>query len=196
MIEHDQDRSGKKKKRKKRSSSTWLVVGIVGGVLLLIGVILIVVVRNLPPANQEQAKGEAAQGQAVVPPQPEQNVAHFGKHNPQPKGVVQSVRAAAYRPQRINDLKQIGQLFIAFAGEFNRNPRTEDEFIMYIQRDSRDLVQAIREKYYVLNLKARMSSNSAIAYESLTEANCHQTAHGDGSVSLVTPEDLKTMLMP
>ena len=89
------------------------------------------------------------------------------------------------------------KLFGAFTAEFNRNPKTEEEFAVYIQRDARELAESIREKYYVLNLKAKaFSSESVVAYEELKERGWHQTARGDSSVSLVSPEDLIKLLNP
>ncbi|MCS7047403.1 MAG: hypothetical protein NZO58_13680, partial [Gemmataceae bacterium] len=130
------------------------------------------------------------------PPQPQtppQGVPFAKGAHPQ-QGLSQSIRAAGYRPERQNELRTIAMFFTQFHTEFNRNPRTEDEFIQYLQREAPKIAEALREKYYVLNLRARLTSDSAIAYESLTEANCHQTARGDGSVGLVSPEDLQRML--
>ena len=203
MIEYDQEPKQKKKKKKKKKrkpqpTNTWLIVGIVAGVLLLIGGVVLVVVINMPrQGNDVQAKGNAGPEQKPPGQQPgPQGVAPLPKLNPQAKGVVQSVRNAAYRPERLNDLREIARFFNLYVNDIGRNPKTEDEFVQYLQRDAPKIAEALREKYYVVNLKAKVaSSQSVVAYEKLTEANCHQTARGDCSVSLVTPEDLAKLLM-
>jgi len=194
MIEYDQERKPKKKKRKEQSTNTWLVVGIVTGLLLLIGVVVLIVVMNLPPAgNDAQAKGNGAAPQAPVQPPPIER--GLPKEGP-PKGLVQGVRAAAYRPERLNELRQIG-IFMNQLADLNngRAPRTKQEFIDYIKRDAAGIAQAIEEEYYVLNLKVNMrDSNAVIAYECLQDQGGYQSVRVDASVAPIPRHELEKLV--
>ncbi|GEM_PF-6895090 len=197
MIEYDQERKPKKKKRKDQSTNTWLVVGIVAGVLLLIGVVVLVVVINIPRGgNEVQAKGNAGLLQAPVQPEAMPRERGLPKNAP-PKGLVQGVRAAAYRPERLNELRQIGIFFNQLCIEMNKNPRTKEEFIDYIKRDASSIAQALKDDYYILNLKVNMrDANAVIAYESLQDQGGYQSVRVDGSVAPIPLEELKKLLMP
>lgn len=199
MIEYDEQQTRKKKKKKKDSTSTWIVLGVVGGVLVLIVVVLILVVKNMPSGDKDaQAKGEVPEGaQPVIQPRPGPGDAGGRvKPNPNPKGLVQNIRATALRAGRQNEMKNIGQFFVLFVNDFNRNPRTDDEFVQYIQRDDRGAAEAIKEKYYVLNLKANVrGGGGVIAYEELLDAGQHLVVRTDGSVALIPPDELQKLLM-
>lgn len=195
MIEYDHEKKQKKKKRKEQSKNTWLVVGIVAGILLLIGVVVIVVVINLPRGDHDvQAKGNAPPVQAPVQPQPLPREHGLPKKGP-PKGLVQSVRAAAYRPERLNELRQIGIFFNQLYIETNKNPRTKEEFIDYIKRDAGSIAQALQEDYYLLNLKVNMrDANAVIAYESLQDQGGFQAVRVDASVAPIPLDELKKLV--
>ena len=197
MIEYDQERKQKKKKRNDQSTNTWLVVGIVAGVLLLIGVVVLIVVMNMPRGGDDvQAKDNAAP--APAPGQPEALPRERGlpKNGP-PKGLVQSVRAAAYRPERLNELRQIGIFMTQLVDQNNgRVPRTKEEFIDYIKRDAASIAQALTDEYYILNLKVNMKDSYAvIAYESLQDQGGYQAVRVGGGVEPIRPDELKKLLM-
>jgi hypothetical protein len=120
------------------------------------------------------------------------------KPNPPPKGLVQSVRGAATRPERQNELRQIGIFFKLFADERNgKNPSSDEEFINYIKRDAGGIAKAIQEKYYILNLKVNLrDSNNVIAYESLIDAAGHQAVRAGGTVEPIPVEELRKLVMP
>ena len=154
---------------------------------------------------KEQAKADPLKGikfdKAPEPaPQPAPKPAEpdIGvKGNAQPKGLVQGVRAAAYRPQRLNELKQIGIFFTQLVDETGgKNPRTEDEFINYIKRDSNTIAEAIKDKYYILNLKVNMrDGNAVIAYESLQDQGGYQSVRVAGSVAPIPIDELKKLVL-
>src|SRR5688500_3346530 len=125
MIEYDQERKSKKKKRKQQSTNTWLIVGIVGGIFLLVGVVVFVIVMNIPAADKgAQAKGNAEAPPANLQPQPPPPIERGLPKEGPPKGLVQGVRAAAYRPERLNELRQIGLFMNQLADQNNgRAPR-------------------------------------------------------------------------
>jgi hypothetical protein len=191
MIEYEQE-SRKKKKRKKESTNKWLVIGIVAGIAFLIGAIVLVIVFWIP--------GEADRVKAKLPnfhDNPGGQQLPGGdrfKPNPNPQGVVENVRAAAMRPERQNELKQIGLFFHAYVTEHNHNPRTDDDFVKYIEREARHIGEAIKDKYYVLNLKAKITGAGVIAYEPLLDRGCHLSVRTDGSVDLLSPEELQNLL--
>ena len=197
MIEHDQERKPKKKKRKTQSSNIWLVVGIVGGVSLLIGVVVLVIVMNLPAGDKgAQAKGNEGPVQANVQPVPPQPIERGLPKEGPPKGLVQGVRAAAYRPERLNELRQIGLFMNQLVDQNNgRVPRTKEEFIDFIKRDAASIAQAVQEEYYVLNLKVNMRNASAvIAYECLQDQGGYQSVRVDTSVGPIPLHELKQLV--
>ncbi len=119
------------------------------------------------------------------------------KGKPAPKGLVQGVRAAAYRPERQNDLKNIGFFFNEYVTSHGRNPATEEDYLKHIEREAPHLAKAIRDKLYALNLKAKsFSSNSVIAYETLLDQGGYQSVRGDGSVQPIPEDELRKLLMP
>src|SRR5262245_35564042 len=190
MIEYDQE-PRRKKKRKQQKSNKWLVIGILAGIAFMTGAIVLVIVFWLPR--------EAERVEAKLPHFPD----HAGGHHvpgerfkpiAAPKGLVENVRAAAMRPERQNELKQIGLFYHSYVGEFNHPPRTEDDFAKYIERDARQIAEAIKDKYYVLNLKAKITGAGVIAYEPLLDGGRHLSVRTDGSVDLLSPEELQNLL--
>ncbi len=133
----------------------------------------------------------------AVHPNPAQQVSvpPPAKEQP-PKTLVQNVRAAALRPERQNELRQIGLFFRNFEIENNRNPRTDQEFIQYIQRDAPVIAKAIQDKYYILNLKVKMKGGSSgvIAWEYPADGPGHLVVRVDASVSPMSAEELKKAL--
>ncbi len=196
MIEYDQEPRNQKKRKKETTNTTWLVIGIVAGILLLVGVIVVIVVLVRRPGDDLLAQGNAPPGQqpgAQAQPAPRDG----GRFQPiaAPQGVVQNVRAAAMRPERQNELRNIGQFFTIYFNDFNRNPKTEEEFAKYIERDAPKIAEAIREKHYVLNMKAKIGGPGVIAYEQLPDGGRHLAVRTDGSVDLIPPDELQTLLM-
>jgi len=189
MIEYDQE-PRRKKKRKQQKTNKWLVIGIIAGALLLVGVLVVVIVLNVRHADDPQAQGNGPQ----QPMQPQPLPGERFKPIAAPKGLVENVRAAAMRPERQNELKQIGLFYHSYVGEFNHPPRTEDDFAKYIERDARQIAEAIKDKYYVLNLKAKITGAGVIAYEPLLDGGRHLSVRTDGSVDLLSPEELQNLL--
>src|SRR5262249_7337106 len=201
-LENDEDRPRKKKKKKKTNKGLLVALG-VAGLLLVAGGVVLIIVLTRPDGERDRTQAKAdKKGQEIVPgadaraandkPDPLQI-----KPNPPPKGLVQNIRAAAYRPERQNELRQIGLFFQTFEIDQRRVPRTEKEFIDYIKRDASGIAKAVEEKYYILNLKVNMrAANDIIAYESLTDAGGHQCVRVDGSVAPVPVEELRKLLTP
>jgi hypothetical protein len=154
--------------------------------------------------DPQQAKADPMKGIVVGDPKPEPPPPpppppdqFKGKGNPPPKGLVQSVRAAAYRPERQNDLRTIGQFFNQYVLNFNRNPKTDEEFLKFFERDAPVVAKAVRDGLYALNLNAKsLSSNSVIAYETLLDQGGYQAVRGDNSVEAIPEAELRKMTMP
>lgn len=159
---------------------------------------------NGDDAKQQQAKNGAMKGVHIGEPEPEPPPVEKKpeppdvlqvKGKPAPKGLVQGVRAAAYRPERQNDLKNIGFYFNDYVTAHGRNPATEEDYLKHIQREAPHLAQAIRDKLYALNLKAKsFSSNSVIAYETLLDQGGYQSVRGDGSVQAIPEDELRKLV--
>ena len=150
-------------------------------------------------ANADPLKGvtfDKPKAEPPPPPQPPPQPMLQVKGNA-PKGLTQNVRAAAYRPERLNELKQIGLFFHTFVDERNgKNPKSDEEFIDYIRRDSNSLALAIKEKYYILNLKVNMrDAGGVIAYESLIDGPGYQSVRVDGSVGPLCEDELKKLVL-
>ena len=178
---------------------------------ILIGALIVV---GLGPAgcakeDPQQAKANALKGvqfgepkneppapEPPPPPKKNENEPKV-KGNAPPKGLVQGVRAAAYRPERQNELRQIGIFFNQLYIETNKNPRTKEEFIDYIKRDAGSIAQALKDDYYILNLKVNMrDANAVIAYESLQDQGGYQSVRVGGSVEPIPIDELRKLLMP
>lgn len=173
-------------------------------VLLLLAFMASVGVAGCGGNDDAQAKADPNKGVVAgeikpvpEPPPPEPKPDDFkGKGNAPPKGLVQGVRAAAYRPERQNDLKQIGFYFNEYVTNFNRNPASQDDFVKHIERDMPVVAKAIRDGLYVINPKAKsFSSNSVIAYETLQDQGGYQSVRGDCSVMPIPEDELRKLLM-
>ena len=153
--------------------------------------------------DPKQAKADPMKGIVIgvpkpdpEPPPPPPPDPFKGKGNPAPKGLIGGVKAAAYRPERQNDLKTIGQMFVLYVQTFNRNPKTDEEFVKYFERDAPAVAKAVRDGLYALNISAKLSSNSVIAYETLMDQGGYQAVRGDTSVEAIPEAELRKMTMP
>jgi len=163
----------RKKKKQKSNKGLWIGLGIGGGVLVILVVVLVVVLavsamNNREPDDQAKAKLQAllAAQKPAPPPQPVQPAKpNFdGVAIGEKKRSNDSIRARADRPERLNELRQIGLFYTQYKTEFNKPPQTVQDFTEYIKRDSPGIKKAIDDKYYVVLPK--VSANTGIlAYE-------------------------------
>jgi hypothetical protein len=163
----------RKKKKQKSNTGLWIGLGIGGGVLLilvvvLIGVLAINAMNNREPDDQAKAKLQAilaAQQPAPPPPPVPAAKPNFDKVAiGEKKRPNDSIRARADRPERLNELRQIGLFYNQYKTEFNKPPQTVQEFTEYIKRDSPGIKKAIDDKYYIVLPKVN-SSTGILAYE-------------------------------
>lgn len=160
------DRPRKKKKKKKSSAGLWIGLGIAGGVLLLILVAIVVVVVVRPWERGGAKKDDVAQN-----PPPQQEPPRINKLGGdvvrEPKTRLGNMRARGNRAEADNEMKQISLFFHQYV-ELHKNPKTRtlDSFLDFMKRDSNLLYNKIKvEKYYTMNLLARLGSEDILVYE-------------------------------
>lgn len=195
--EEEDERPRKKKKKKKKGPG--LVRYVVGGVVLaalLVVLVVVLIVKNRPePVVAEKKKAPepvAEEPEAPQDPKPQPQAKE------QPRSLAQNIRQAALRPERQNELKQIGLFFKEFVDARNgKNPRTVDEFTDSLKVQYPLYVKLLKEKTYILNLKVNMrpgAPTGVIAYDPLIDGAGHQAVRTDLSVSPIPPAELKQLL--
>lgn len=143
---------------------------------------------NLPTPKKEELK--SADTKKDAQPQPKDI-----KSKVKGKGLVQSIRGAATRPQRQNDLKQIGTYYQLFVTEFNRKPKNDKEFIDYMGVPGGMYGKLITEGHYVLNHKVDMNdSRSVIAWEAVNDNGSFMAVRAGLAVELIPEPELEVLL--
>lgn len=108
--------------------------------------------------------------------------------------LISAVARRIDRPERQNELKQIGTFYQLIRTERGRPPVDVKDFMAYCQRDIPVICKAIEEGYYVVvpNVK---SGNGVIAYEREPDIHdMHLAILADLSVHSVTTEQLNAGL--
>lgn len=108
--------------------------------------------------------------------------------------LISAVARRIDRPERQNELKQIGTFYQLIRTERGRPPADLKDFMAYCQRDIPGICKAIEEGYYVVvpNIK---SGNGVIAYEREPDIHdMHLAILADLSVHTVTTGELKAGL--
>lgn len=201
----------KKKKKKGKKSDSGMGLILAGGgalvVLLLVGIGVGVYAfvgartpNKAPAGPVAQAKDKEKKDEPIPdqkPPQGVPIVPGIKEGNPAKKGgagIVNNVRGQGYRTERRNELRQIGLAFIDFCDTFKGANRTQENFLQQIGTFG-PIRDAIKEGYYVLNLRADPSSGqSIVAYERDEDQGRHLCVRGDGSVDYVPVSTLKGLL--
>jgi hypothetical protein len=91
-------------------------------------------------------------------------------------------------------LKQIGTFYISYNADFNRSPRTLEEFKNYIKRDAQAEVKALEDGLLTLKLNAQLSSNTVLAYETEPYRDMRLVLFGDGHVKMMNTQDFQAAL--
>jgi hypothetical protein len=159
------DRPRKKKKKKKSGAGLWIGLGIGGGVLLVILIATIVIVVLRPWERDGVKKDVVAQN---PPPQQQPgNNKLGGDVVREPKTRLGNMRARGSRAEADNEMKQISLFFHQYV-DLHKNPKTRtlDSFLDFLKKDSNLLYNKIKvEKYYTMNLLARLGSEDILVYE-------------------------------
>lgn len=190
----------RKKKKQKSNKGLWIGLGIGGGVLVILVVALVVVLavsamNNREPDDQAKAKLQAllAAQKPAPPPPPVQPPPQF-KDIGEKKRATDSIRARADRPDRLNELKQIGLFYQQYILNFNRPPTTVQDFTEFIKRDSAGIKKAIDEKYYFLVVQVKGQSG-IVAYEFDPDTRSrHGIAEMGGRADDMTTQELLAAL--
>lgn len=202
--EFDEEEAPKKsKKKKKQQSGPGLVLGLViGGVALFLlalgwgGWWVLANRKEAPPAPDElvvvappaEKKDERSGTRIIIPKREDGNPAKKGG-----TGIVNSVRGAGYRTERRAELKSLGTSYNQFCDEYKGGARTYENFLDYIKQQG-PIYEAVKDGYYKINMKAKQSANSVIAYERDIDNQGYLAVKGDTSVDYVTADELKQAL--
>ena len=91
-------------------------------------------------------------------------------------------------------LYNIGVFYHTYNAEFGRSPATMDEFVNYIKRDAQKEVKALQDGLLTLNLKAPLSSEVVLGYE--TEPYTDGTRlvmMGDKSIKMMSAQEFQSV---
>jgi hypothetical protein len=185
------DRPRKKKKKKKSNAGLWIGLGVGGGVLLVILIAIGVVVALRPWERGGEKKHDIAQN-----PQPQQqqpNNKLGGDVVREPKTVLGNIRARGNRAEADNEMKQISLFFHQYA-DLHKNPKTRtlDSFLDFLKRDSNVLYNKIKvEKYYTMNLLARLGSEDILVYETEVYTKGYYCFHANNQMGYLPAQELK-----
>lgn len=136
---------------------------------------------------------QASPGPAQAAPKVDNRVS--GQQKEQPKGLAQSIRAASLRPERQNEMRTIGQFIKTFELDRNSAPKSSKEFADYIRREAPGIAKALDENYYILNTKMNIrDGNSVVCFEDALDGGLYLHVRVDGSVGMISPQDLKKAL--
>lgn len=138
------------------------------------------VAKGNPPPDMNPTK----QIPAVQPPVGQPPV------KPPPKSLAGNIRARAAATERMNDLKQIGIFYNQNYLEFNRPPRSAQDFAEYC-RTAGPIYTALKEGTYRVNTRGPVQGPTIIAFEWEQEGPGHLAVRFDGSVEMVSPAELK-----
>jgi hypothetical protein len=159
--------------------------------LLVIGVIVtaVIVARPWERIGAEQ-KNQARNNE------PQQPGKLGGEVVKNPQTVFGKPRRRADEVERDSIMRGLVTLHRAYC-EDNRNPnaRTLDSFLQSIRTESSKLVNAVKDKEYTMNLKARVGSEDVVAYE--TEAYDDKTYYcvrANGQMEYLAPDALRAAL--
>jgi hypothetical protein len=188
------DRPRKKKKKKKSNAGLWIGLGIGGGVLLVILIGIGVVVALRPWERGGEKKNDIAQNpQPQQPQQQPPNNKLGGDVVREPKTVLGNMRARVNRTEADNEMKQISLFFHQYA-DLHKNPKTRtlDGFLDFLKRDSNLLYNKIKvQKYYTMNLLARLGSEDILVYETEEWTNGYYCFHANNQMGYLPAQELK-----
>jgi len=185
------DRPRKKKKKKKSSAGMWIGLGIGGGVLLVILIAIVVVVALRPWERRVEKKGDVAQN--LPPPQQQPgNNKLGGDVVKNPKTLLGNIRARGAQVERDAEMTGIVRLYHAYCDEVkNPNGRNLDGFLKSIRSEPAKIVNAVKNKEYLINYKARVSSDDIVVYESETYDRGYFCFRANNQSAYVSAEELK-----
>jgi hypothetical protein len=125
-----------------------------------------------------------------APPPTKQPVAPESTRPGRVKRVLDKTKARHY-------MEQIGIFYHAYVAENGKPPTKLDDFLKYIERDSRDEYKMLKEGNFLWNAKAGTDSNKVLCYEKDPDLDDNRIVlMGDGSVQQMSTADLDKTLPP
>jgi hypothetical protein len=110
-------------------------------------------------------------------------------------GAVMAVRKAVDREKAANDLHNIGLFYQQFADANGKPPANLQDFLGYIQRDSREIAQRLQDGWYVIYWNVNFAnlpdgtSNTILAYEKETPTTGGMVVMADQSTRRMTAQE-------
>jgi hypothetical protein len=195
ITDHDEEQEGPAKKKKKRKKKTagspklWYIIGSVAAVVVFLGVGVTVLVIAKPWNAVERKKAEAAQNV----PEPEKPGKIGGEVVREPKTLLGNIRRRPELLARDAEMLGIVTLFDTYCDEV-KNPtnRSLDGFLESIRRENAKTVMGVKNKDYIVNVKARPRTEEIVVYESEKYTQGYYCVRGNRATGFVSAEDLKT----
>ena len=147
------------------------------------------VTQNNPAAKKDGMQPPMGQPPVGQPPVGQPPVNQPPVKAP-PKSLAGSIRARAAATERMNDLKQIGIFYNQNYLEFNKAPRSPQDFAEYC-RTGGAIYTALKDGTYRVNTKGPIQGPTIVAFEWEQEGPGHLAVRFDGSVEMVNPAELK-----
>lgn len=169
-------KNGKPAKKKKKGGGVdipWLFIGLGAAALAIIGVCVGILIWWGPwrtDDNVAKTKDKPAGGgqidQMMMKPPPQGNNPIGGEVVKDPKSFIGNLRARGDRLERDNEMRQIAIFYEQYC-DVNKNPasRNLQTFLDFMKKDSLTIHDAIKDKHYTVNLKAKQGSEDIIVYE-------------------------------
>jgi hypothetical protein len=184
------DRPRKKKKKKPGSSVPWLWIGIGGG-----GLLAILIIAGVVPAVRpwERAGEKVKVVENNPPPQPQGNHKVGGEVVREPKTLLGNIRARGDQIERDALMAGFVPLYNAYCDEVkNPNARNLDGFLQSIRSESGKMVNAVRNKDFLINFRARVDSDEILAFEAERYTSGYYCIRANKQFNYVSAQDLKT----
>ena len=109
-----------------------------------------------------------------------------------PKTTAGNIRARIERTRLDNELNQIKLFFTQYdLNVSNPNARTLDGFLKFIERDSKQIHDSIKEKFYTMNMKARLDTDSIICCETEPYNEGYYAVKSGGTIGFISPQEAK-----
>jgi hypothetical protein len=181
------ERAAKKKKKKKKAKGGFpvVIVAVIAVIVLLLGGagggLTYFLTR---PRPEPQAKVDPK----PEPPQPGKLGGDVVKN---PKTLLGNIRARGAQIERDAEMTGIVRLYHAYCDEVkNPNGRNLDGFLKSIRSEPAKIFNAVKSKEYLINYKARVSSDDIVVYESETYDRGYFCFRANNQSAYISAEEL------
>jgi hypothetical protein len=187
------DRPRKKKKKKSGGgigSGMWIGIAVGGGSLAIILIVTGIVLATRPWERFEQQEVAKKQPEKFEPGKLGGNVVK------NPKSTLGKARRLADEVVRDTQMRGLVALHRDYC-EIVKNPnaRTLEGFLESIRREPSSLVNAVKDKDYTINFRARLGTEDVVAYETeIYDDQTYYAVRGTGQFGYLRPDTLKAAL--